>query len=103
MLTVSSFSDGTYHKRIKCSPALDQKIERTCDVCRKELSSALNLKQHKIAKHGPGAPEVACPVCGKHVKYLAMHVKVNIIPVSFVKVVSIATAKHFFQRATKKS
>ena len=27
----------------------------------------------------------------------------HIIPVSFVKVVSIATAKHFFQRATKKS
>ena len=71
------FSDGTYHKRIKCSPPLDQKIERTCNVCAKELSSALNLKQHKIAKHGPGAPEVPCPVCGKQVKYLGMHVKVN--------------------------
>ena len=73
---VFPFSDGTYHKRIRCSPPLDQKIERTCNVCSKELSSELNLKQHKIAKHGPGAPEVPCPVCGKHVKYLDMHVKV---------------------------
>ena len=47
-------------------------------MCEKELSSPLSLKQHMIAKHGFGVPEVPCPECGKHVKYLDMHMKVEL-------------------------
>ena len=53
-------------------------INHLCKVCEKELSSALNLKQHMNAKHGSGVPEVPCPDCGKHVKYLDMHMKVEL-------------------------
>ena len=53
-------------------------INHLCKACDKELSSALNLKQHMNAKHGSGVPEVPCPDCGKHVKYLDMHMKVEL-------------------------
>ena len=34
---VFHFSDVTYHKRIKCSPSFEQKLERTCKVCEMEF------------------------------------------------------------------
>jgi len=60
----------------KCFATEEQVKERSCLICDKVFSSKSSKTLHMKSKHGPGEPEVPCPICGKCVKGLSNHIKV---------------------------
>jgi len=54
----------------------DNHEQNTCKICNKQLSCKVSLQTHVNIVHGPQMPET-CEVCGKQVKQLASHMKLN--------------------------